>query len=134
MEINAYLNFDGTCAEAFAMTAKVLGGKITGTHLFGDMPGGEPMPEGMKKRVMHISLVAEGQILMGSDCPPGKSERVGGFSVSVNIADEARAARVFAGLAEGGKVEMAFQKTFFSKGFGMCRDRFGIPWMVNSQG
>jgi Uncharacterized protein conserved in bacteria len=22
-------------------------------------------------------------------------------------------------------------KTFFSKGFGMCVDQFGIPWMVN---
>ena len=27
---------------------------------------------------------------------------------------------------------MPFSKTFFSKGFGMGIDRFGIPWMVNS--
>jgi PhnB protein len=26
---------------------------------------------------------------------------------------------------------MPFGKTFFSKGFGMCVDQFGIPWMVN---
>jgi PhnB protein len=26
---------------------------------------------------------------------------------------------------------MPFGKTFFSKGFGTCRDQFGIPWMVN---
>ncbi len=26
---------------------------------------------------------------------------------------------------------MPFGKTFFSKGFGMCIDQFGIPWMVN---
>jgi PhnB protein len=25
---------------------------------------------------------------------------------------------------------MAFEKTFFAKGFGMCVDQFGIPWMV----
>ena len=35
------------------------------------------------------------------------------------------------GLAEGGTVTMPFGKTFFSKGFGMCVDQFGIPWMVN---
>ena len=27
---------------------------------------------------------------------------------------------------------MPFSKTFFAKGFGMCVDQFGIPWMVNS--
>ena len=27
---------------------------------------------------------------------------------------------------------MPFAKTFFSKGFGMCVDKFGTPWMVNS--
>jgi PhnB protein len=26
---------------------------------------------------------------------------------------------------------MPFGKTFFAKGFGMCIDQFGIPWMVN---
>ena len=26
---------------------------------------------------------------------------------------------------------MPFGKTFFSKGFGMGTDQFGIPWMVN---
>jgi PhnB protein len=26
---------------------------------------------------------------------------------------------------------MPFGKTFFSKGFGMGIDQFGIPWMVN---
>jgi PhnB protein len=26
---------------------------------------------------------------------------------------------------------MPFAKTFFAKGFGMCTDQFGIPWMVN---
>jgi PhnB protein len=27
-------------------------------------------------------------------------------------------------------VTMAFAKTFFAKGFGMCVDQFDIPWMV----
>jgi PhnB protein len=26
---------------------------------------------------------------------------------------------------------MPFQQTFWSPGFGMCVDQFGIPWMVN---
>ena len=28
---------------------------------------------------------------------------------------------------------MPFQETFWSSGFGMAIDRFGIPWMVNCE-
>jgi PhnB protein len=31
-------------------------------------------------------------------------------------------------------VQMAFQKTFWSPGFGMFIDRFDVPWMVNTEG
>jgi PhnB protein len=29
---------------------------------------------------------------------------------------------------------MPFSATFWSKGFGMCTDRFGVPWMVDTAG
>jgi PhnB protein len=29
-------------------------------------------------------------------------------------------------------VTMPFEQTFWSPGFGMCIDRYGIPWMVNT--
>jgi len=38
---------------------------------------------------------------------------------------------VFRALAENGAVTMPFQETFRAKRFGMCTDRFGIPWRVN---
>jgi uncharacterized glyoxalase superfamily protein PhnB len=45
--------------------------------------------------------------------------------------DLANAERKFKALSEGGSVNMPFAKTFWAKGFGMCVDQFGIPWMVN---
>ena len=33
----------------------------------------------------------------------------------------------------GGNVTMPFQATFWSPGFGMLVDRFGVAWMVNVQ-
>ena len=51
--------------------------------------------------------------------------------MSVQVADLDQARRVFKALAEGGRETMALQKTFWSPGFGMLVDRFGIPWMVN---
>ena len=54
------------------------------------------------------------------------------IAVSYSASDEADAARVFEALAEGGEVQMPFEAVFWSKGFGACVDRFGIPWMVDA--
>jgi len=42
MEICAYLNFDGTRAEAFRLYHRVLGGRITIMQTHGDSPTKEP--------------------------------------------------------------------------------------------
>src|SRR4051812_32105308 len=110
MDINVYLNFPGTCAEAFKFYAQVLGGKIEAMVTFGEMPGEYPVAPEMKDKVLHVKMSAEGQYLMGSDAPPERYEKVGGMSVSVNTPDVDRAGKVFAALSEGGKVEMPFQK------------------------
>jgi len=44
--------------------------------------------------------------------------------------DEAQVERIYAGLADGGQVQMPLAKTFFSPRFGMVADRFGVSWMV----
>ena len=53
--------------------------------------------------------------------------------MSLHLKDIAEGERIFNALAENGNVTMPFQKTFWSPGFGMCVDRFGIPWMVNCE-
>jgi PhnB protein len=68
---------------------------------------------------------------MASDSPPEHFQKPQGFSVSLQIADPAEAERKFAALLDGGSVMMPFGKTFWSKGFGMGVDKFGIPWMIN---
>jgi PhnB protein len=55
------------------------------------------------------------------------------MNVSLHLKDIVEGERIFNTLAEGGTVQMPFEKTFWSPGFGMCIDRFGIPWMVNCE-
>ena len=53
---------------------------------------------------------------------------------AIHIAEgaaEAKAKAAFTALGEGGKVEMPFEKTFWAKGFGILKDRFGVSWMIN---
>jgi len=54
-----------------------------------------------------------------------------GFSLSIAVADETEADRVFAALGEGGLVTMPLAKTFWAPKFGMVQDRFGVSWMVS---
>lgn len=131
MQLITYLNFNGQCRDAFSFYEKCLGGKIEGMFTFGSSAMAEHVSPEWHDRIMHASLTADGQVLMGSDSPDGRGERPQGFSVSVSFADTAEADRVFAALSEGGEVRMPIQKTEFAARFGMLTDKFGIPWMVS---
>lgn len=141
MQFTPYLNFDGNCAEAFAFYAGLFDGKIVYQGTFGDVPASAGMPavpESARNRIMHVHLQIKDQSLMGSDTMPGMDASCGGgyqtpqgFWVSIQAADAAEGRRIFDALAQGGQTVMPFAATFWSTGFGMTRDRFGTPWMVN---
>jgi PhnB protein len=131
MQINPYLFYDGKCEAAFKFYEKALGGKIDALLTYEGAPESMPTPPEWKKKIMHAKMTIGNEALMASDAPPGSFHQPQGFSVSLQIQDPADAERKFKALAEGGSVNIPFSKTFWSSGFGMCVDRFGIPWMVN---
>ena len=133
MKLNTYLSFNGQCEAAFKFYAQVLGGQVVFSMTWGESPMAAQMPPETHKSIMHSTLrIGEG-ILMGADAPPEYFRNPQGFSVSLSISDKAEAERVFNELAAGGEVKMPFEKTFWAAGFGMCIDKFGIPWMVNCE-
>lgn len=136
-QMNPYLNFNGTCQQAFEHYKSVLGGDFVppGLMRMKDAPPSPDMPLDPKDAdlVMHVALPVGGNILMGSDCPPawGPVNQGNASSISLTTADEAETKRIFDGLAEGGKVTMPLGQTFWSPMFGMLVDKFGIQWMVS---
>ena len=131
MQVNPYLFYDGNCDAAFKFYEKVLGAKIEMMLTHEAAPESMPTPPEWKNKIMHGRLTIDGQVLMASDAPPDHFNKPQGFAVSLTAANPADAERKFKALSEGGSVNMPFGKTFFSKGFGMCVDQFGMPWMVN---
>jgi PhnB protein len=131
MQLNAYLNFNGNCAEAFRFYEKALGAKITGMQTHGESPMADQVPADWRDRVLHVRLEVGAAVLMGSDAPPQSYLKPQGFAVSVSVPKPEEAERLFGALAEKGTVQMPIQKTFWSVRFGMLVDRFGTPWMVN---
>lgn len=133
MQINPYLNFNGQCKEAFNFYAEVLGAKVDFMMTWGEMPGADQYPAETHNLIMHATIKAGDHAIMGADSPPGRYQEPKGMNVSIHVKDSAEGERIFNALAAGGNIMMPFQQTFWSKGFGICTDRFGIPWMVNTE-
>jgi PhnB protein len=130
--IQPYLFFSGRCEEAISFYQKALGAEVEMLMRHRESP--EPPPPGMlqpgfEDKVMHAELRIGGAVLMASDGCDDKS-RFDGFRLSIVLPTAADAQRAFAGLADGGEVQMALTKTFWSPCFGMVTDRFGVGWMV----
>ncbi len=135
MKVMTYLAFNGDCRQAFEMYERVLGGKITFMMTQGESPMAEQTSPEWKDKIMHASLETPGGgIISGADHPQGRKVQPAGFCVCVQVDQKAEAERIFKAMAEGGKTQMEFQQTFWSPGFGMCIDKFGVPWMVSTEG
>jgi PhnB protein len=134
MQINAYLNFPGTCEEAFAFYQKVLGGKIEGLFRHAGTTMESHVPPEWLQKIMHIRLVIGANEIMGSDAPPPAGEAPAKrFCMSIGLNDPEEAKRIFAALLEGGSIQMPIAPTFWAAQFGMGVDKYGIPWMINCE-
>jgi len=98
-----------------------------------DPPPPGMLPPGSENKIMHASFTVAGATVMASDGRCSGQPSFKGISLSLTLQSEAEADRIFAALAEGGKVDMALGKTFWSPRFGMVTDRFGVSWMINVQ-
>jgi PhnB protein len=134
MQMSPYLSFTGQCEEAFTYYDRCLDGKLGPLFRYAGSPMAEGAPAGWDDKIMHGSVTVGGVVLMGADIAPEQYEKPQGFSLSLQIDSVADAERFFAGLAEGGKVVMPLEKTFWAARFGMVVDRFGIPWLINCDG
>lgn len=130
MPLSPYLHFHGTCAQALTFYAEVFGDPAPVLMPYGEMPG---LPaDADPNRVMHGQVKVAGGVLMAADRLPGTPARAQAeVSISATLPDDASARAVFDRLSEEGEVIMAYEKTFFSEGFGMVKDRFGTQWMVS---
>jgi PhnB protein len=133
VQLNPYLVFNGQCETAFKFYEQSLGGKIEAMIPHAGTPAEQHVSAEWRDKIMHARLNVNGEVLMGSDAPPEHYKAPQGFSVSLQFKDVKEAERVFNALADGGKVNMPLQQTFWAARFGMLVDRFGVPWMINCE-
>ena len=133
MQTLPHLHFRGNCREALDFYAATLGGRIPFAMSYGESPAAAETPPAMRQQIIHARLEFGGAAIAGCDVPPERYQRPQGFNVIAAVPQLNEASRIFATLAAGGSILMPFGPTFWAAGFGMCTDRFGIPWMVNCE-
>jgi PhnB protein len=80
---------------------------------------------------VHATLQLGELELTGVDVFPHDYHRPQGFFVTLTLSEPAEAEQIFLSLSEGGEVRLTLQRTFWSAGFGVLIDRFGVPWEIN---
>ena len=127
--LNPYIGFDGDARQAMEFYEQVFGGTLT-MNTFAEF--GQPDSPDADK-IMHSQLETDtGFTLMASDTPAGM-QRNPGDTITISLSgDDADALRGYwEKLSDGGTVTMPLEKQMWGDEFGMCTDKFGIPWMVN---
>ncbi len=127
MKLDIYVNYRGTCEEAFRFYEQHLGGVITGLVRHGDMPS-QHIPDDWHRKIVHARITIGGTVLMGADIAHAEPMRSAYLTLSLNTIAETE--RVYELLSEGGEVFMHLEQTHFAARFAMLRDRFGTSWML----
>jgi PhnB protein len=132
MKIQAYIFFDGRCEEALEFYRKSMGAVVLMMMRNKENPEPQPgmCPPGADEKIMHACFRIGETEVMASDGQAKGHPEFKGITLSLTAETEAEARKVFSALGEGGQVQMALNKTFFSPCFGMLNDRFGVSWMV----
>ena len=134
MRISPHLCFDGQCRSAFEFYHQTLGGSLKTMLSYGQSPMASQIDPKWHDRIVHATLELDDVELTGVDQLPHEFQKPQGFFVTLTLADVTRARSVFEALSKGGEQRLAFEPTFWSPGFGVVIDRFGIPWEINTAG
>ncbi len=137
--VNPALVFNGNCEAAFMFYRGIFGGNFSYIGKYSEMPmeGGQPIPEHLANRIMHVALpISKETVLIGNDAmdefSPGPATVYGNnFTVSIDAATKNEADRLFNSLSSGGNAVMPMSNTFWGAYFGVLIDPFGISWMIN---
>lgn len=134
MLVQSYLHFEGRCEEAINFYKKALDAQVDMLMRYKDSPAKPPeecAPHGdYQEKIMHSAFRIGETTVMATDGYNSGKQEFKGMSLSLSVASDAEARKRFDALAEGGKVTMPLDKTFFTSSFGMLTDKFGVDWMI----
>ena len=137
-KIHAYLNFNGTCEQAFMFYEKVFKTQNIGMHRFGDLPPDPNFVMNNKQKNYTAIMVDDNTMIMGSDCLENFGHKLtkgnnAYIMLDTQTADEAK--ELYTALTENVQnIEMPLGEQFWAELYASFQDQFGICWMIHYEG
>jgi PhnB protein len=135
-QVSPYLNFAGNTEEAFQFYQSVFGGEL-GILRFQEFGDAMNIPEQDRNKVAHAHLSLGTNMMMATDTLEslGQQLTVGNnFYIFIETDSVDETEQLFNALSSGGDVEMPLQQTEWAERHGICKDKFGVQWMLNYTG
>ena len=114
MRVQPYLDFNGRCDEALQFYKDAIDAKVGMVMRWKDSPDNSMCTAENADKIMHSQFVVGDTTIMASDGRNTGKPDFHGIMLSISVDSEAKADKLFNGLAEGRKVTMPLGKTFFS--------------------
>ncbi|WP_301172098.1 VOC family protein [Brevibacillus nitrificans] len=135
VKVTPYLNMEGNAREAIQFYEQAIGAKVLAIITYGDMP---EMPNTFtddgKNLIAHAKLQVGETELMFSDAPSGSSIPKGKqVTICLTSNNVEQSKRFFEALRQDGQVNMPFEVTPFSPGFGDVTDKFGVTFQIYTE-
>lgn len=136
---NVYLNFMWNTMEVFNFYKSVFDWDFEACYKYSDTPANTEgfwnLTDKEKWLIMHISLPILWNLrLMWADVIESIWQKISiwnNFSLSLNVDSKKEALKYFNALSKWWEIQMPIQDAFWWAYFWMCRDKYGIWWMVN---
>lgn len=126
MQLANYLFFSTGCEEALAFYAECGLGRITQLKRHG--ADGMPVAsKAMRSKAMHARFEGPDILFFASD----NAEPMRGSAQMLIMDDRDSTDRLFAQLAEGGKITTSLAIQPWGSYYGKLTDRFGVQWMLD---
>ena len=127
-----YVNFQGRAREAMEFYRKALGGTL---QLSSMSEQGKIQPAGAGERIWHARLESDDVVICASDGHPDYPPQVGNnMAIAIEGKDKNRLSKIFAALADEGRILTPLAKQPWGAEVGWLTDRFGIGWTVEVVG
>lgn len=116
------------CKEALDFYQSIFGGEVKNTQL----ADGIEMFKGHEGKYIHAELhINESCSLYLVDVFTDNLIKGNNIVLSLDIESEEEINKLYEALADGGKVTMELQDTFWGARYGKVIDRYGIEWELN---
>lgn len=122
--VKPFLMFEGTAAEAAEVYAGLF--EDASFQVVDNYPDGAPM-------LLSVTLAGQEVMLLDSQFPDDFAMSPT-FSMSVRVDSTEEVDRLYAALADGGRVLMPLDSYPFNERYFWLTDRFGLSWQVGLAG